>query len=102
MPLLAEIGLNECSVYLPGKIALVMGNNPSSTPPPSNSPLPEWTHSGHYWSPSPPLPPQPWTFEQTLWINRYASLDDAKRLDTAKRILLHKIIESKPKVPNEI
>jgi hypothetical protein len=30
------------------------------------------------------------------------SLEDARRLDIAKRILLKKIIASKPNVPNEI
>jgi hypothetical protein len=42
------------------------------------------------------------TFEQELWINRFRSLEDARRLDIAKRILLHKIISSKQNVPYEI
>ena len=47
-------------------------------------------------------PPEPRTFEETLWIPRFYNLDDARRLDMAKRILLDKIIESKPNLPNEI
>jgi len=66
--------------------------NSSSSPSPSPSPLPPYSTS--------PLPPL--SFEQELWHNRFRSLEDARRLDIAKRILLEKIIESKPNVPNEI
>ena len=104
---LADTGLKECFVYLPSKIALFADNNSTSSTPPSNSPLPEWTQFGPSPSQSPTPPPQPWTFEQILWMQRYRSLEDAKRLDIAKRILLQKIIDANSlslgkNIPNEI
>lgn len=77
---------------------------PISTPPPLGSP-PAWVNIFCPLSGSPAhLPPEPRTFEETLWIPRFYNLDDARRLDIAKRILLDKkkIIESKHNVPNEI
>ena len=103
--MLVEDSINESFVYLPSKLALFIEENNSPSPP-YNIPLPEVNSSS---SPSPsPLPPSstsplpPLYFEQELWHNRVRSLEDARRLDIAKRILLDKIIESKPNVPNEI
>ena len=106
-PLFVEGNMNEGFVYLPSNLALfIEGNNNPSPPtssPPTSSPFPGFNNSSSP-SPSPSPIPNPFTssFEQELWENRSRSLEDARRLDIAKRILLRKIIESKNNVPNEI
>ena len=100
LPLFAEGYIDEGFVYLPSKFTLFMEGNNSPSPP-SNSPMP--MSSGSSSNSASPLPSTTrLTFEQELWINRFRSLEDARRLDIAKRILLHKIISSKQNVPYEI
>ena len=100
LPLFAEGYINEGFVYLPSKFTLFMEGNNSPSPP-SNSPMPGGSSS--YSNPASPQPSTPGsTFEQELWRNRFRSLEDARRLDIAKRILLNKIISSKQNVPYEI
>ena len=100
LPLFAEGYIDEGFVYLPSKVTLFMEGNNSPSPP-SNSPMP--MSSGSSSNSASPLPSTTrLTFEQELWINRFRSLEDARRLDIAKRILLQKIISSKQNVPYEI
>ena len=100
LPLFAEGYINEGFVYLPSKFTLFMEGNNSPSPP-SNSPMPGGSSSSS--NPASPQPSTPGsTFEQELWRNRFRSLEDARRLDIAKRILLNKIISSKQNVPYEI
>lgn len=100
LPLFAEGYIDEGFVYLPSKFTLFMEGNNSPSPP-SNSPMPMSSGSSSN-SASPLHSTTRLTFEQELWINRFRSLEDARRLDIAKRILLHKIISSKQNVPYEI
>ena len=102
LPLFAEGYIDEGFVYLPSKFTLFMEGNNSPSPP-SNSPMPMSSGSSSSSNSASPLPSTTrLTFEQELWINRFRSLEDARRLDIAKRILLHKIISSKQNVPYEI
>ena len=102
LPLFAEGYIDEGFVYLPSKFTLFMEGNISPSPP-SNSPMPMSSGSSASSNSASPLPSTTrLTFEQELWINRFRSLEDARRLDIAKRILLHKIISSKQNVPYEI
>lgn len=86
-PIICEGNPDGCFISLPNKLAFFMegSNSPS---PPSNSPL---SGFGPGSTPSPPITPALPTLEQTLWARRCHSLQDAKALDTAKRILLNKI-----------
>ena len=102
MPMSVQGGINDHLVHLPSKLALFMEGNKSPSPP-TNSPIPGFDKSpstSRSVSPKPGTPDM--SFEQELWHFRFRSLEDARRLDIAKRILLHKIIASKPNVPNEI
>ena len=102
LPLFAEGYIDEGFVYLPSKFTLFMEGNNSPSPP-SNSPMPMSSGSSSSSNSASPLPSTTrLTFEQELWINRFRSLEDARRLDIAKRILLHKIISSKQNVPYDI
>ena len=102
LPLFAEGYINEGFVYLPSKFTLFMEGDNSPSPP-SNSPMPVGSSSSSSSNSPSPLPSTPaLTFEQELWRNRFRSLEDARRLDIAKRILLNKIISSKQNVPYEI
>ena len=94
-PLFAEGCTNESFVYIPSKLALFIEYNNSPSPP-HNIPLPEVSGSSSS-SPSPlPLPPassnsvvHDLSFEQKLLHYRFRSLEDARRVDIAKRILLN-------------
>ena len=92
LPLFAEGCTNGSFVYIPSKLALFIEDNNSPSPP-HNIPLPEVSGSSSS-SPSPlPLPPASsnsvvpdLSFEQKLLHYRFRSLEDARRLDIAKRI----------------
>jgi hypothetical protein len=100
IPMLAECGMNE-TFYSPGRLALFSEGNKSPSPP-SNYPLPGFNSSSSSSRSVSPTPAPSLSFEQQLWLNRFRSLEDARRLDIAKRILLNKIIASKQNVPYEI
>ena len=92
--MLAECGMNE-TFYSPGRLALFTEEKNSPSPP-SNNPLPGINNSSSSAASSASNSPlaQPsspaLTFEQKLWRDRLRSLEDARRLDIAKRIFIKK------------